>query len=187
MVKLTGTFSKLQKINALVIGDFMLDRYTYGDINRISPEAPVSVLKVADEKMQPGGAGNVVLNLLSLGSNVTAIGRVGDDIEGEILLKILKQKKASVENIFIQKNYKTPLKNRYIAANQQILRVDFENVISLDDDLEKKIIKKIPEILSAVQVVAISDYAKGFLSDRLIRFVIDAAKKRNVPVIIDPK
>ena len=85
MVKLTGTFSKLKKVKTLVIGDFMLDRYTYGSVKRISPEAPVSILKVEDEKMLPGGAGNVVLNLLSLGSEVIAIGRIGDDIHGDIL------------------------------------------------------------------------------------------------------
>lgn len=187
MMKLTGTISKLQKSNVLIIGDLMLDQYTFGDVLRISPEAPVSVLKVISEKMLPGGAGNVILNLLSLGANVKAIGRIGSDTAGETLLKLLNEKNADTSLIFIQKNYKTPLKNRFIAANQQILRVDFENVIPIDDEIESEIIKNLPSILKDIQVVAISDYAKGFLSDNLIRAVIDIAKSKNIPVIIDPK
>jgi len=187
MVKLTGTFSRLQKINSLVIGDFMLDRYTYGNINRISPEAPVSILKVKKEKMQPGGAGNVVLNLLSLGSRVKTIGRIGDDLEGDILLNLLKEQNAETTHLFVQKDYKTPVKNRFIAESQQILRVDFEKVQKLSQEIENQIIEKLPEMLLSIQVIAMSDYAKGFLSDKLIRFVIDLAREKHIPIIVDPK
>ncbi|NGX41422.1 MAG: Bifunctional protein HldE [Candidatus Anoxychlamydiales bacterium] len=187
MVKLTGTFSKLQKKHTLVIGDFMLDRYTYGEVKRISPEAPVSILKVDNEKMLPGGAGNVVLNLLSLGAKVTAIGRVGDDIQGDILKKLLKDKNANVDYLFTQKNHKTSLKNRFIAESQQILRVDFEKIEPLLEELENKIIKKLEKVLKSIDVVAISDYGKGFLSDRLLKSLIDMANDKNIPVIVDPK
>ncbi len=187
MVKLTGTFSKLQKVHTLVIGDFMLDRYTYGEVNRISPEAPVSILKVDSEKMLPGGAGNVVLNLLSLGSKVTAIGRVGDDIQGDILKKLLEDKKANVDYLYVQKNYKTSLKNRFIAESQQILRVDFEKIQPLLEELENEILKKLKTVLKTIDVVAISDYGKGFLSDRLLRNLIDMANDKKIPVIVDPK
>src|SRR3990167_4763186 len=165
MVRLTGTFSKLQKINALVIGDFMLDKYTYGNIGRISPEAPVSILRVINEKMQPGGAGNVVLNLVSLGVNVVAIGRTGNDLEGKILSDFLNEQNVDITNLVIQKNYQTPVKNRFIAESQQVLRVDFEKIEFLDKDIEKAIIKKLPEILQSISVIAMSDYAKGFLSE----------------------
>jgi D-glycero-beta-D-manno-heptose-7-phosphate kinase len=187
MVKLTGTFSKLQKINSLVIGDFMLDKYTYGHINRISPEAPVSILKVQDEKMQPGGAGNVVLNLLSLGAMVVVLGRIGDDLEGNVLSEGLKKQKANIDNLFVQKNYQTPIKNRFIAESQQLLRVDFEKIEQLDQEIEKNIFKKLPHILESIDVIAISDYAKGFLSEKLIKFVIEQAREKNVPIIVDPK
>lgn len=187
MVKLTGTFSRLQKINSLVIGDFMLDRYTYGNINRISPEAPVSILKVNTEKIQPGGAGNVVLNLLSLGASVVTIGRIGDDIDGQNLLNFLKRQNADVENLFIQKNYKTPVKNRFIAESQQLLRVDFEEIEPLDIEIENMIFKKLPRILDKIDVIAMSDYAKGFLSEKLIKFVIQKAREKNVPIVVDPK
>jgi D-beta-D-heptose 7-phosphate kinase/D-beta-D-heptose 1-phosphate adenosyltransferase len=187
MVKLTGTFSRLQKKNSLVIGDFMLDKYTYGNINRISPEAPVSILKVNNEKMQPGGAGNVVLNLLFLGSNVTAIGRIGDDLEGDILLNLLKQKNTNVDYLIVQKNYKTTVKNRFIAESQQVLRVDFEKIEPLDKEIEENIIEVLPQILGSIDVIAVSDYAKGFLSDKLIRYVIEIAREKKVPIVVDPK
>jgi len=187
MVRLTNTFSHLQKINALVVGDFMLDKYTFGNINRISPEAPVSILGVTAEKMAPGGAGNVVMNLLSLGANVTAIGRVGDDLEGDILLNLLKKQNAKIDYLFVQKDYKTPLKNRFIAESQQVLRVDFEKVKNLSEALEKEIIMQLPQILADIQVIAISDYAKGFLSDNLIKVIIELAREKNIPIIIDPK
>ncbi len=187
MVKLAGTFSRFQKINALVIGDLMLDKYTHGEIKRISPEAPVSVLKAEKEKMKSGGAGNVVLNILSLGANVTILGRIGDDLEGEILSNDLEQQNADVRYLYIQKNYNTPVKNRFIAANQQILRVDFEKIDPLDKDLEKRIIKDLKKIILNIDVVAISDYAKGFLSDALLKSIIDISNQNNIPVIVDPK
>jgi len=187
MVKLTGTFSKLQKIHALVIGDFMLDRYTFGEITRISPEAPVSILNVDNEKMMPGGAGYVALNLLSLGSKVTVIGRIGDDIQGDILKKLLKDKNANIDYLYPQKKYKTSLKNRFIAESQQLLRVDFEEIKPLEENLESNIIKSFENILKSVDVVAISDYGKGFLSDKLLKYLIDIANEKNIPVIVDPK
>lgn len=187
MVKLTGTFSKLQKINALIIGDFMLDKYTYGNINRISPEAPVSILKVRDEKTQPGGAGNVALNLVALGANVAAIGRIGNDSEGKILSDFLKKQNTDVTNLVVQKDYQTPVKNRFIAESQQILRVDFERIDFLDKETERNIIKKLPEIFRSIDVIAMSDYAKGFLSEKLIRSVIETAREKKIPIIVDPK
>ncbi|NGX28702.1 MAG: Bifunctional protein HldE, partial [Candidatus Anoxychlamydiales bacterium] len=187
MVKLTNTFSKLQNIKTLVIGDFMLDRYTYGNVNRISPEAPVSILKVRNEEMKLGGAGNVVLNLLSLGASVIAIGRIGDDNAGDTVIKLLNDHGCISNNLFIQKNYQTPVKNRLIAESQQVLRVDFEKEEPLSTILENKIIKKLPKLIKSVKVIAISDYAKGFLSDKLIRFVIDIARENKVCVIVDPK
>ncbi|MBN2478598.1 MAG: HldE protein [Parachlamydiales bacterium] len=187
MVKLSGTFSLFNKINALVIGDFMLDRYTYGKISRISPEAPVSILKVEKEMLKPGGAGNVVLNLLSLGASVKAVGRVGKDDSGKIFLNELKKENACVDFIYFQKDYKTPVKNRFIADNQQVLRVDFENVEDLSNEIEEKILSEIDEILDEVHVVAVSDYAKGFLSKNVLKKLIEKSNEKNIPVIVDPK
>ena len=106
----------------------MLDRYTLGKVNRISPEAPVIVVKVENEEDKPGGAGNVHLNLKALGANVIALGRIGEDQAGESLKQILKDASIDTSGILVEKNFKTPLKNRVIASSQQCLRVDYEEV-----------------------------------------------------------
>ena len=101
--------SRFSPVRVLVIGDFMLDTYTTGKVKRISPEAPVSVLHVQKEESRPGGAGNVVLNLISLGAKVTAVGRIGYDIAGEELRDSLEKEGADIDNLILQKGYKTPL------------------------------------------------------------------------------
>lgn len=187
MVKLSGTFSRLQRFHALVIGDFMLDRYTIGQVQRISPEAPVSILKVIEESSLPGGAGNVALNLTSLGANVTAIGRIGMDFIGQELIEKLLIDGIDTQYFIKQSGFTTPLKNRLVADGQQLLRVDRETLNPISQELELEIIQKLDQILSTVDVVAISDYGKGFLSDLLLMQLIQKAKQLNIPVIVDPK
>ncbi len=187
MVKLIGMFSRFNPVHVLVIGDFMLDTYTTGKVKRISPEAPVSILHVQKEESRPGGAGNVVLNLISLGATVTAVGRIGYDPAGTELIKALDKEGVDVESLFLQKDFKTPVKNRLIADAQQILRVDFEAVVPIPTDLEQQVIEQLPALLEDVQIVAVSDYAKGFLSPFLLKNLIDMAKERGIPVIVDPK
>lgn len=187
MVKLIGMLSRLGPVKALVIGDFMLDSYTNGKIQRISPEAPVSVLQALHEESRPGGAGNVVLNMRALGAEVVAVGRVGRDFAGEEIRTSLENEGVDVRGLLTQKRYKTPVKNRFIADSQQVLRVDFETITSLPEDLEHEIIQKLTDLMDDVQIVAISDYGKGFLTHALLGVVIEMAKARHVPVIVDPK
>jgi len=187
MVKLIGTLSRLGPAKVLVIGDYMLDSYTSGKIHRISPEAPVSVLQANSEESLPGGAGNVVLNLCSLGAKVTAVGRIGRDFAGDEIATSLENEGVDVRGLFFQKRYKTPVKNRFIADSQQILRVDFETITSFPEDLEHQVIEQLPDLMDDCQIVAISDYGKGFLSHSLLGVVIEMAKARHVPVIVDPK
>ncbi len=187
MVKLIGMLSRLGPVKVMVIGDFMLDSYTSGKIQRISPEAPVSVLQAHNEESRPGGAGNVVHNLCSLGAEVRAIGRVGRDFAGEEIRTSLESEGVDVQGLLFQKRYKTPVKNRFIADSQQVLRVDFETISSLPDDLEYEIIQKLPDLMDDCQIIAISDYGKGFLSHALLGVVIEMAKVRHIPVIVDPK
>ena len=106
----------------------MLDTYTTGKVRRISPEAPVSVLHVEKEDSRPGGAGNVALNLVSLGASVAVLGRIGQDVAGGKLQRSLEQEGVDTRYLWVQDDYKTPVKNRLIADAQQILRVDFETV-----------------------------------------------------------
>lgn len=185
--KLIGVFSRFNPVHVCVIGDFMFDTYTTGKVQRISPEAPVSVLHVQNEESRPGGAGNVALNLISLGAKVTVIGRIGKDAAGEELHASLEKEGVNADGLFIQKGYKTPVKNRFIADAQQVLRVDFETVTMLPEDVEQQAINMIPFLLKEAQIVAISDYAKGFLTPTLLATIFETAKEKNIAVIVDPK
>lgn len=187
MVKLSGMLSRFFPASVLVVGDFMLDTYTTGRINRISPEAPVSVLHAQKEESRPGGAGNVALNLISLGASVIAIGRIGSDFAGDALKDLLESERIDIENLILQKGYKTPVKNRLIADAQQVLRVDFETLSALPEHLEALIIERLPPLIDKVQIVAISDYGKGFLSRKLLEKIIHISRSKGVPVIVDPK
>jgi D-beta-D-heptose 7-phosphate kinase/D-beta-D-heptose 1-phosphate adenosyltransferase len=187
MVKLIGMLSRFRPVKVLVVGDFMLDTYTTGKVRRISPEAPVSVLNVQKEESRPGGAGNVVLNLISLGAQVSAIGRIGEDRAGELLSNALEKEGVSIQGLLVQKGFKTPVKNRLIADSQQVLRVDFEEISPIPESLEHAIVEKLPDFLEGVQIVALSDYGKGFLSRSLLMAIIETAKEKKIPIIVDPK
>lgn len=171
----------------LVAGDLMLDVYTLGDVQRISPEAPVPVLRVKEESKRPGGAGNAVLNLVSLGMEVSVFGRVGADPGGSLFIQAMQDEKIETKGIFVDPAFQTPLKSRMIAAGQQLLRVDYENPKSLSPALEKQAVEMLPALLEGVDVVAVSDYAKGFLTPSLLRAIIQEAEKRQIPTIVDPK
>lgn len=185
--KLSGMLSRFSSVRVLLIGDFMLDTYTRGKVKRISPEAPVSVLHVQKEESLPGGAGNVVLNLVSLGAKVIAVGRVGYDGAGEELKDSLEREGVDIENLILQKGYKTPVKNRLIADAQQILRVDFETLTPLPESIEEEVLERLPPLLEKVQIIALSDYGKGFLTPSLLHKIIQMATEKQIPVIVDPK
>ena len=182
MVSLTSIFGRFHSYKALVIGDFMLDTYTIGKVERVSPEAPVTVLNVEREEERPGGAGNVALNISALGGDVVCLGRVGDDSAGEKIRALLPG-----DGLVVQKSMQTPVKNRIIAENQQIVRVDFERLEALDMECEEKLLKSFYRHLKEVDIVAISDYGKGMLSRSFLRKIIEGAREQKISVIIDPK
>ncbi len=187
MVRLTHVFNRLEERKVLVAGDFMVDRYTFGKSKRISPEAPVPVILVDYEEERAGGAGNVVLNLVSLGMKVTALGRVGDDAAGQVVKSSLAKENVETSAIFCQNGFQTPQKARIIASNQQIVRIDYETITPLDQILEAEIVDAIDAVVQFQDIIAISDYAKGFLTDTILQAIIKAARKYNIPVIVDPK
>jgi rfaE bifunctional protein kinase chain/domain len=187
MVKLLGSFSRLKPAKVLVLGDFMLDTYTTGRVQRISPEAPVPILHVQKSEDLPGGTGNVVLNLLALGGEVMAVGRVGNDKEGRRLKELLEKEGVDTSGIFVQEGVSTPLKNRLIADSQQLIRVDQECITPLSPEIESQVLNYIHHIAHEVEVIAISDYAKGFLTKSLLQKVIKLANEREIPTIVDPK
>ncbi|MCB1082277.1 MAG: D-glycero-beta-D-manno-heptose-7-phosphate kinase [Chlamydiia bacterium] len=187
MVKVLGVFSQLKPAKVLVIGDFMLDTYTTGVVERISPEAPVPVLHVQKSEDVPGGTGNVVLNLLALGAEVIAVGRVGSDLAGERLKHLLEERGVDTRGIFVQEGVSTPRKNRLIADGQQLIRIDEECVTPLSEEFEQKVLAAIENSAEQIEVIAISDYAKGFLTPSLLEKVIAFANQKNIPTIVDPK
>ena len=185
--KLSGVFNQIGPCKLLVLGDLMLDTYTFGKVSRISPEAPVPIMRAQRVENKPGGAGNVALNLAALGSSVHLVGRAGKDAAGKDLLTVLQSQKINVDGVFLSTDYSTPIKNRVIADNQQMIRIDYEEVVEIDDLLLEKIKEACLTLIPQMDYVAISDYGKGLLSKSLLREVIDGCRASNVPVIIDPK
>lgn len=187
MTTFTRALSKIGKKRIMVIGDFMLDAYTMGKVQRISPEAPVAVVHVQREEDRPGGAGNVALNLISLGAEVITVGRIGEDSHGAILRKALAAEGIHTEGLMVQKEYMTPVKKRILADHQQIVRIDYETITPIPELLEQKVLEAFPGWLEGIDLIAISDYGKGFLSSTLLNSVIEMARKKAIPVITDPK
>ena len=187
MEKLRNLLARRNKIKILVIGDIMLDEYIWGKVDRISPEAPVPVMEVRSQQSRPGGAGNVVLNLTALGGQVIAMGRLGADAQGKELQECLSLEGVDQKDLTIEPGYRTPVKNRLIADSQQLLRVDLETITPLIPALEQEMIALLPSLIAEVQVVAISDYGKGFLTVPLLQAAIHIARNARVPILIDPK
>lgn len=187
MVKLASSLSRLGQAKVLVMGDILLDTYTIGKARRISPEAPVAVVQVQREESLPGGAGNTALNLISLGAQVALVGRIGQDWAGDLLKNSLSAEGISTDWMVVQNHYLTSIKNRIIAENQQIVRVDHEQIVPLSESLEQYLIDALPELVQDAKVIALSDYGKGFLTHSLLQAVIQYANKNNIIVITDPK
>jgi len=178
----TQVFERIRSLRTLVVGDTMLDRYWVGDVNRISPEAPVPVVNVADVKECAGGAGNVAANIASLGARCELLSFVGDDDAGRRLSEILAR--AGVDrHLHIDAQGRTTEKLRIVSRNQQLLRADFESRPSAE--LLEQSVADFRAISRDVDSVVISDYGKGGLAH--IEEMIEAAKERQVPVIVDPK
>jgi D-glycero-beta-D-manno-heptose-7-phosphate kinase len=182
-----GILCRLDTVRVMVVGDMLLDVYTFGKAKRISPEAPVAVINVQSEEHRAGGAGNVILSLISLGANVVAVGRVGNDSGGDRLINSLTKEGVETHAVVRQPHYTTPVKNRVIANGQQIVRVDYEEISPLSEKEEQAIIDQLPALMQGVQVVAISDYGKGLLSRSLLAAIIGCAREHAIPVIVDPK
>lgn len=172
-------------LNVLIIGDVMLDRYYYGQVSRISPEAPVPVINVRDEKSTLGGAGNVVNNIRGLTANCTLIGSAAKDHDGEILENMFKHIKADYE--FIDTSMPTISKLRVIGSKQQICRLDFEDIIELSESVKDKIIDSFNKKINNSQVVVISDYGKGICSNKVCSAIINKSNAENKITIVDPK
>jgi len=179
--------SQISSKTILVVGDVILDQYTYGISKRISPEAPVPVVLVEKRDVRAGGAGNVALNLQALGMKPRIVSRVGDDFEGREVRKLLNEVGVDCRFLVTDMTMKTSVKTRIISGSQQLLRIDDERHDSVASCVEEDLLDDLERIFEDVALVAISDYAKGMLSDRLLRNIIMTAKRKEIPCITDPK
>lgn len=176
------------KHKALVIGDIMLDRYLWGEVKRISAEAPIPIFRLTHNTETAGGAGNVALNLSGLGLKTSLIGLIGEDLLAEKLKNILKQHKINIQNIITSPTRPTITKTRIISGHQQLIRIDEESLSSLIKEEIKSIQSSIQhELDQNPSVIILSDYLKGVLSTEICEYVILEARKKNIPILIDPK
>ena len=171
----------------LVIGDVMLDRYWWGSVSRISPEAPVPVVKMDSMTLAAGGAANVAANVAGLGAKPILVGIIGDDAEGEMFPEVLSKVGVRHDHLIKINGRPTTVKTRIIAHSQQMARIDQETDTNLSASDEQAVWSKIEPLIKDSHAVVISDYAKGFLTDSLLRLVIDLANIVRVPVLVDPK
>lgn len=171
----------------LVIGDLMIDHYLWGGCERISPEAPVQVVDIARETTVLGGAGNVINNLVALGAQVSIAGVIGDDENGEELCAMLDAIGVKSEGLVKQKGRKTSKKSRIIASNQQILRYDKESKDAIDPISEEAIVSYVKSSIISCDILILSDYGKGVITDGVAAGVITAARNAGKKVLVDPK
>jgi D-beta-D-heptose 7-phosphate kinase/D-beta-D-heptose 1-phosphate adenosyltransferase len=179
--------AQLPRLRALCIGDVMLDRFVDGSVERISPESPIPVLVIEKTVTSAGGASNVARNITSLGATCIVIGRVGDDIAGRELRKILDDTTHMTCALVVCAEACTPEKIRFVSQGQHLLRVDRETTVASDERVDDALKNEISRHLDACDVIILSDYAKGTLSPTVIHYAIDQGRLRGLPIVVDPK
>ena len=177
----------LSGTRVLCIGDAMLDRFVYGEVARVSPEAPIPVCRVTHESAMLGGAGNVVRNLAALGAGTCFVSVVGDDDAGAEVARLLGELAGVEPAVLVETGRQTTIKTRYLAGGQQLLRADRETDAPIAAASEAELLSRVVAALDGVGAVVLSDYGKGLLSPGLTQGVIEAARKAGKPVVVDPK
>ncbi len=185
--RLSEQIERMAGRTVLVLGDAMLDHYIWGDALRISPEAPVPVVKVERESQRLGGAANVAHNIASLGSTPLLVAVTGTDQGAQLLRAALTRRKIDASHLVADPNRPTIRKTRIIARSQQVVRIDREEVAELDDVLFEQVAAAIEALLPRAEAVLISDYGKGMISQRLLALLLPRFRARRLPVCVDPK
>lgn len=185
--KIKKIISNFKDAKVLVVGDLILDEFIWGDVSRISPEAPVPVVWVKNESFMPGGASNVANNLRSLGADVYLAGVVGDDERGAILKGELEQRGVVTRGIFADESRPTTIKTRIIAHHQQVVRIDREKIGSLGNDAISKIIHYAEDVIKRMDAVIIEDYGKGVITPSLLERIVPLARSSRKIISVDPK
>jgi rfaE bifunctional protein kinase chain/domain len=184
---LKNIVDRFPKVNILVVGDVMMDRFIWGKVSRISPEAPVPVVVVDHEDSRLGGAANVVNNIHSLGGKGILCGVVGDDEMGQKILKELEEKEIQTQGIFAEEGRQTTVKTRIFANQQQVVRIDRENTDHIRSSTFRSVSKFLIEKIEDTDGIILSDYGKGLLSKKFIRAIIRRANVAKKLVMVDPK
>lgn len=178
---------RFEGTRVMVVGDIMLDRFMYGSVDRISPEAPIPVFTQQREERMLGGAGNVVRNLLSLGAEATFVGVIGDDSVGNQLTALVGAEKRLLPYLIPERGRISAKKTRYVAGSQQLLRSDHESKDAIRDDTAAKLLDVVLGELPKQDAIILSDYGKGTLTPAVCEAIIAAARAADVPVFVDPK
>lgn len=175
------------ELNILVAGDFMIDKYLYSKVSRISPEAPVPIAKVERIEQRIGGAGNVALNIKALGSRVRILTCIGADTFGDQLVQHMHGVEADTRFVYRSEKCHTNIKTRVVAQNQQLLRYDEEEIVAADRIFLDFVCKNVNQIFEDIHGVILSDYGKGVLTPAITQMIIQEARLRGIPVMVDPK
>ena len=187
LVSLRKIISRFSKVKVLIIGDLILDEYIWGNVDRISPEAPVPVVWANRRSFVPGGAANVANNISALDAGATIIGVVGSDKNAEILFSELKKRNISTAGIFVQPKRHTTVKTRIIAGHQQVVRVDWEHTDPLPKETNEKIACFVKSNINKFDAIIIEDYGKGVINSHLLDEIIILANKYSKIITVDPK
>jgi len=180
-------FSRWGRHKILILGDVMLDEYLWGNVSRISPEAPVPVVEVLKESIKLGGAANVALNVKTLGDEPILVGVAGEDKNGERMMEALNAVGIGDEGIFTENSRPTTIKTRVIAHSQQVVRADREDTQEISPELTERIIDFVKNRIGEIAALVISDYGKGVITLRLLSELIDLCRTNHVFVGVDPK
>lgn len=187
--KLQEAFDKFSSMSVLIIGDVMVDSYMWGNVNRISPEAPVPVVSITKRENRLGGAANVALNIRALGAKAIIASVIGNDDWGKTFLGLLDKRVLVKDGIIISNNRPTTSKHRVISDGQHLLRVDQETEDYLDKKLEKQFIENTKQIIEnkVIDAIIFEDYDKGLITETVIKELTSLANTKNIPIAVDPK
>ena len=185
--KLMQIINRLKNTKVMVIGDIMVDKFVWGKVSRISPEAPVPIVEIEKETHTPGGAGNVAVNINALGGNVVLVGAIGNDFVGNKLIEDMKHKGVDTTGVFRDEMRPTILKTRIIAQHQQVVRTDREIKGKIPTTIVNKILYFLEKNITKVKAVVISDYGKGVICSNILKETVKLAHKYGKPVVVDPK
>jgi D-beta-D-heptose 7-phosphate kinase/D-beta-D-heptose 1-phosphate adenosyltransferase len=185
--RVVALLKRMRESTVIVLGDLILDRYLIGDAERLSPEAPVPVLKVTERRGTLGGAANVAANVGAIGATCHLVGVVGDDADGRTLRQELVMQRLSDRYIMEVAGRTTTSKTRVLVRNQQIVRIDEEVETHLDTEQQERLTSMLDKVLAGADALLVEDYNKGVLSPDVIATALNTARHQGVPVVVDPK